>query len=99
MNQISPHKTGLALGAFVGGLHLLWSVLVALDWAQPLINFIFIVHMVKPIYTVDSFSFALAGILVVVTAIVGYVVGRLFALVWNRIHQDSAESVENSTSV
>lgn len=85
MNQMNPHKTGLALGALAGGLHVVWSLFVALNWAQALLNFIFTVHMVKPLLVVDAFSFPLATTLVVVTAIIGYVVGRLFALLWNHI--------------
>lgn len=85
MNRIDPHKTGLALGALVGGLHVLWSLLVALGFAQPLLNFIFTVHMVKPLFVVDPFSLPLAATLVVVTAVIGYVVGNLFAIIWNYV--------------
>ena len=87
MNQINPNKTGIALGALFGGLHLLWSVLVALGWAKAFLDFIFMVHMVKALYAVDTFNISLAAMLVVVTAIIGYVVGNLFAFIWNRIHQ------------
>ena len=85
MNQLTPHKTGLALGAFAGGMHLLWSILVVIGFAQSLVDFIFTLHMIESVYVIAPFSLALAGTLVVVTAIVGYAVGYVFAHVWNRV--------------
>ena len=38
---ISAHTLGLALATFIGGWHLVWSLLVLLGWAQPLIDFVF----------------------------------------------------------
>jgi len=38
---LSPFKTGLVLAMVTGGVHLCWSMLVALGWAQPIIDFVF----------------------------------------------------------
>ena len=85
--HLDSNKTGFALAAFFGGLHVVWSVLVALGWAQPLLDFIFTLHMIQPVYVVSGFDGGMAAGLIVVTAGVGYVAGRAFATIWNRIHR------------
>ena len=70
-NLLRPNQVGLVLGGFVGLLHLVWSVLVALNWAQPLVNFIFRLHMIEPAHAVLPFSFGSAIGLVILTAVVG----------------------------
>lgn len=87
MHQINPNKVGLALGGLMGLLHLVWSVLVLLNWGQPIMDFIVTLHMIHPVYTVGPFALGTAVGLVVVAAIVGYVVGHVFALIWNKVHK------------
>lgn len=87
MGRIEPNKAGLQLGALFGGWHLLWSLLVALGVAQQLIDFIFWIHFIKPVYVIESFVFGRAAILVLVTAAIGYVTGIAFAMLWNRVHR------------
>jgi hypothetical protein len=85
--QINVCKAGLAVALVLGGLHLCWSILVALKWAQPVIDFVFWMHFIKPIYVIEPFEISRAAILVVVTAGIGFVVGSVFALVWNALHK------------
>ena len=88
MNQhLNPTKTGLALGGLVGGIHLIWSILVAFGWAQSLINFSLWAHMVSLPFVVKTFDLSAAVTLIVVATIVGYVVGHIFVLIWNRVHR------------
>lgn len=87
MYIFNPHKTGLVTGVFVGGIHLGWSLLVFLGWAQPLINFIFRLHMLKPLFVVDDFSFVLSLGLILFTSVIGYLLGYLSATVWNRLYK------------
>jgi hypothetical protein len=88
MNQhLNPTKTGLTLGGLVGGLHVAWSILVAFGWAQALVNFSFWAHMVSLPLVVKTFDLSTAVTLVVVVTIIGYVVGHIFALIWNRVHR------------
>lgn len=85
--HLNSHKVGFALGAFAGLVHLGWSVLVALNWAQPFIDFIFNLHMIYPLYTVGPFSLATALALVIMTSIIGFIFGSFFAMIWNRLHR------------
>ncbi len=84
MAHLNPRTTALVFGVFVGGLHLVWSVLVALGWSAALVSFALWAHMVSMPFTAEPFDLAAATALVVVTTLVGYVVGYAFALVWNR---------------
>ena len=82
-----PYKVGLFLGTLFGGLHLVWSLLVFLGYAQALVDFILWAHMVHVSEIIGPFDATAAATLVVVTAIVGFVVGNVAAHIWNRVHQ------------
>ena len=88
MNQISEKKVGLVFGAFIGLWHVVWSGLVLLGWAQPLINFILKLHMVTMPFQVGPFFFKRAVVLVVVTFFVGYIGGWVVGTIWNRVHKN-----------
>jgi hypothetical protein len=90
METINPNKAGLALGALFGGWHLVWSLLVALGVAQAVIDFVFWMHFIKPIYVIEPFELARAFILVVATSSFGYMLGFAFGLLWNRFRRVSA---------
>lgn len=82
--MLNTSKVALTLSLFAGGVHIVWSVLVALGLAQPLMDFIFWAHMVANPLQVTGFNITQAGILIVVTAAIGYMVGWIFATVWNK---------------
>jgi hypothetical protein len=88
MLAISPKPTALVLAILFGGWHFLWSVLVLTGWAQPIIDFIFWMHFIRPVYVVEAFSVGRALILIGVTSAVGATIGYCFALLWNRMHRD-----------
>lgn len=87
MNAINPNKTGLVLGALLGLFHLAWALLVAVGWAQPLMDFIFSIHFIKPPYEITPFNIGTAAILILVTFVSGYVTGSVFSLLWNKLHK------------
>ncbi len=86
MKSIHPMKAAATLAVLVGGWHLCWSVLVALGWAQALINFIFWIHFIQPVYVIQPFSLGLAAGLVALTSFLGFTIGLVFATIWNRLH-------------
>jgi len=84
MNQ---RRVGLVLGSFAGLVHLIWGVLIALGFAQPLLDFIYRMHSLNNPFTVGSFDLMRSLGLVIVTFLVGYVVGYAFAHLWNKLHK------------
>jgi hypothetical protein len=90
MKGIRPHIVGLVFAAFFAIWHILWSLLVAVGAAQPVIGFIFRLHMITPPYKIAEFHLGTAAGLVLVTAGIGYVAGWAVGLIWNRcIPRDS----------
>ena len=84
MQKVKIHKVGLFSGSFFGLFHVVWSLMIAMGWAQGYIDFIFRLHMIEPTYSLSAFSLGTAGMLVVVTAVIGYVVGSVAAFLWNK---------------
>lgn len=87
MGTINPIRAGLVFASLLGGWHLLWSVLVALQLAQPVIDFIFWLHFVKPVYVVEEFDIGRAIVLLAVTSLIGGALGYCFGRLWNWLHK------------
>jgi hypothetical protein len=86
-HYINPAKVALTFGVFIGGWHLVWSVLVALGLAQPLIDFILWAHMISLPWIVKPFDLTASLTLIIITSVVGYAFGYIFAKIWNRMHR------------
>lgn len=87
MKVLHPQKVALVFGLFLGGWHLMWSLLVLISWAQPLLNFIFWAHMIENPFRITGFSLTQSITLVFITFAVGYVGGWFFAWLWNRMNK------------
>ena len=65
----------------------MWAVLVALGIGQMLIDFVFWAHMLHMPLEVGPFDMMAAGTLVVFTGILGYAMGYVGGIVWNKVHR------------
>ncbi len=84
---MNKNKLGLVLGSFAGLVHLVWSILIAFDWAQPWLDFVYKIHSLNNPFTVMSFDLMRSIGLVVLTFFIGYIVGNVIAMLWNKFHQ------------
>jgi hypothetical protein len=80
---------GLAVGGFLGIWHLVWSLLVLAGLAQPLMDFVFKLHMMDLSFTVLPFSLSMAIGLIVVTSLFGYILGYVLGLIWDMVQKKS----------
>ena len=86
MTRVRKSTAGVVVGSLIGLWHLIWTVLVAVGLAQVVINWIFRLHFIQPPYTVTAFNLGTAVTLIVVTSVIGFVVGWLFAAIWNWLY-------------
>ncbi len=75
------------MGALLGGMHLAWAVVIALGLGQAIYDFVLWAHMIHLPIIIGPFDATAAATLVVMTAIIGYILGYIGAWVWNRIHR------------
>ena len=87
MPTLNPYKAALIIAVLLGGWHSVWALLVAVGWAQPLIDFLFWIHFIRPVYVIERFNVGIALLLIAVTAGIGYAAGWIFAVLWNRLHR------------
>ena len=96
MQSIRPARAGVVLALLLAVFHLLWSLLVAVGWAQPSIDFIFRLHFIKPVYEIGTFNAGTAALLIVVSATFGFAMGWTFAVLWNRFAARGSEKSSSS---
>ncbi len=78
MKSKNQHRVALALGYFMAFIHLVWLLLVAGNVAQTLLNWVFGLHMIVNPMTVGTFQWGNAIMLLIMTFIVGYIIGWIF---------------------
>lgn len=89
--MINPNRAGLVTASLVSGWHVVWLSLVLAHWAQPVLDFVFWAHMLRPVYFVTAFDPVAAVTLIAITFISGYVFGYLGGLLWNKLHLNSQQ--------
>lgn len=87
MKDLDKNKTGLIVGTFVGALHALWSIMVAVGLAQAYLDWILGLHFLDNPYMVAEFNLITAVMLVAVVFVCGYLAGYLFAFIWNTLRE------------
>ncbi len=87
MKKLHENKVALTVGLFFSGCHLVWSLLIAIGLAQILMDFVFWAHMIANPYIITGFTLTQSLTLIIVTFIIGYIGGFIFAKVWNTMHK------------
>mgnify|MGYP001592060498 CR=1 FL=1 len=82
--KLNKNKIGLTLGLFMGLMHAVWAVMVSMGLGQKMLDMVYRVHFLNNPFVVSPFIATRAVKLIVFTALMGYVVGFVFAFVWNR---------------
>ncbi|MFM1807186.1 MAG: hypothetical protein RL212_1445 [Pseudomonadota bacterium] len=77
-------KTSVIGGFCLASLHFCWALLVALGLAQPLMDFIFKLHMLNSPFLVQPFSLSLAAGLIGITFLIGCFYGAVFYFIKRR---------------
>jgi len=84
---VKESKAGLIFGTFAAVMHVIWSLMVFLGFAQNYMNWIIGLHFLNNPFTVRAFNLSTALTLVGATFVVGYIVGYIFATVLNRLQK------------
>lgn len=87
--MMNKNKAGLVFGLFFAFSHLVWSVLVGLGIAQAWLNFILNMHMINMPITIMPFNLIKAIGLIVLTFVLGYISGFVFAAIHNGLHKQA----------
>jgi hypothetical protein len=83
MKRVQASSVGLVFAAFLATWHAFWVLLVAFGAAQPVMDWIFRLHMIEPVYRISGFNPLTAGELILVTAAIGYIGGFVAGTIWN----------------
>lgn len=81
--QFNKNQTGLTLGTLSGLMHLLWVIAVALGMGQVLANWSHNAHFLTDMHSLGAFNFGTAVVGVISAWVSGYVIGWVFAMLWN----------------
>lgn len=77
-------RTSVIGGFCLASLHFCWALLVALGLAQPLMDFIFKLHMLNSPFLVQPFSLSLVAGLIGITFLIGCFYGAVFYFIKKR---------------
>lgn len=89
--MINKNKWGLAIGLLLAILHAVWSLAILIMPAslQKFIDWVFVLHAIKPIYVLTAFNLANAIILVILTFVIGYIIGYILAALINMLSKEA----------
>lgn len=86
MNQLNSHKVALAFAGMFAVIHAVWALMVYVGMAKGFMDWIFGLHFLSFQYSINTFDFGNALMLVIVTGVIGYIAGYVFAWLWNLAH-------------
>jgi hypothetical protein len=83
MGHVDPNRLGIVTAVMLSAWHGAWMALVAAGVAQRVADFVYRLHGVKAEMVVEPFDAGGAALLLLVTAVLGYVAGASAAALWN----------------
>ena len=85
--KFNAFGVGLYTGLLFAVWHAIWSLLVLLGIAMPLMNFVFYLHFLNNPFSVKPFSLVTAIELVVLVFAVWFIIGYLGTICWNKMQK------------
>jgi|GEM_PF-563092 len=84
--MLNKFKAGLVFGTFISLMHLIWTLMIAIfpTFMQNFLNWIFGLHFLQPVYVLTPATRGKGVLLIIVTFVVGYIMGTIFACLWNK---------------
>lgn len=91
-------RAALIGGLSLASLHFCWVLIVSTGVAQPILDWVFKLHMLNPPFQVQSFDVTLSIILIIVTFAIGCLYGVVFDLIRSLLLQKQSESARPRSS-
>jgi hypothetical protein len=82
--KLNPKKLGLAMGIFFALVHLIWVIGVAIG-IEGFLEWILLLHSIQLDIVLTNVVVLNAVLLVIITFIDGFIIGAVFALIYNYI--------------
>jgi hypothetical protein len=83
MGYVDPNRLGIVAAVLLTVWHGIWMTLVAAGVAQRVADFVLRMHAMKSDVVVEPFNAGSAAMLLLATAVLGYVGGAAAAALWN----------------
>ena len=85
VDKLNNNQIGLIVGIFLALMHAIWALFVAVtpELLQQFIDWMFILHSLKPIWVITSCDLMNAILLIILTFVIGYALGWVFVAIWN----------------
>ncbi len=81
--MLDKKQVGLSLGIFAALIHAFWALIVAFGYGQALMDWMLSMHSMTAVLVVSGMPLGRALGLIALSFVCGYVLGWLFAAVWN----------------
>lgn len=89
-DRISAHRSGIIFGAIFAASHAAWIGFVVSGGSETAVETVARTNFVEYEDTVD-FDLSLTGAGLAIAFVAGYLMGGLFAVVWNRTESNDGE--------
>jgi hypothetical protein len=83
--KLKPMTVAVYTGLFVAILHFMWSLMVVSGLGQLCLDWIMGLHFLNNPFVVVPFSFSVMIVLLVFTFVVGFILGWVGTICWNKM--------------